>query len=430
MFYKETDFHESSIGKIPKEWEAKATEDLFIIETGTTPSTAQEKYWKNGTVNWLTPTDLSKLNGKLRIRGSERKITDKALKETNLTLMPKGSIILSTRAPVGYVATLEEEATFNQGCKGLIPKRTNEVFSEYYTYYLSNKQKVLQNLSCGSTFLELSKNRLEQFSMPYLPVPEQRAIVGVLGVVDSALELADQVIAKSERLKRGLMQQLLTHGIRHTEYKQTPIGQIPDDWQVAPLGENADFRNGINFNNEQRTSTGTLTIDVRNMYEEDIYVALKDLYRVNIPDNEDCLLRKGDILFVRSSMKREGAGWASLFEGSSEPVTFCSFIIRARLKDQSQILPEFLTHYLRSDFARHKLVANAGQVAISNITQDSLNSLLFPIPQMEEQKKIAKILAIIDGKIRLEKIEKAKVERIKQALMDLLLTGKVRIKVD
>src|SRR4030042_6318032 len=233
MFYKETEFQESPIGKIPRGWQVKATDDLFVVETGTTPSTKQETYWKGGTVNWLTPTDLSKLNGKLRIKSSERKITEKALKETNLTLMPKGSIILSTRAPVGYVATLEEDATFNQGCKGLIPRRTFDILTEFYSYYLSNKKKLLQNLSSGSTFLELSKNRLEKFNMPYLPMPEQKAIVGVLGVVDSAIEFADKVIAKTERLKKGLMQKLLTEGIGHKEFKDTEIGKIPKEWDVV-----------------------------------------------------------------------------------------------------------------------------------------------------------------------------------------------------
>ena len=66
-------------------------------------------------------------------------------------------------------------------------------------------------------------------------MPEQRAIVRVLGVVDSALELADRVIAKTERLKKGLMQQLLTHGIGHTEYKETPIGKIPKEWEIENL---------------------------------------------------------------------------------------------------------------------------------------------------------------------------------------------------
>ena len=77
---------------------------------------------------------------------------------------------------------------------------------------------------------------VEDFQVPLPPMREQRAIVGVLGIVNSALELADRVIAKTERLKKGLMQQLLTHGIGHTEYKNTPIGKIPKEWECQAIG--------------------------------------------------------------------------------------------------------------------------------------------------------------------------------------------------
>ena len=120
---------------IPKEWKVKRIVDLFKIKTGTTPSTKQKEYWNNGHINWITPADMSKLNGKLFIGISERKITEKGLKETNLTLMPNRSIIISTRAPVGYVAIIEGNATFNQGCKGLIPKSIKEINPIFYTFW-------------------------------------------------------------------------------------------------------------------------------------------------------------------------------------------------------------------------------------------------------------------------------------------------------
>lgn len=428
MFYKETDFHESPIGKIPKEWEVKATEDLFIIETGTTPSTAQETYWKNGTVNWLTPTDLSKLDGKLRIRGSERKITEKALKETNLTLMPKGSIILSTRAPVGYVATLEEEATFNQGCKGLIPRRTNELFPEFYTYYLSNKQKVLQNLSCGSTFLELSKNRLEQFSMPYLPVPEQRAVVGVLGVVDSAIELADQVIAKTERLKQGLMQQLLTRGIGHTETKQTPIGKLAKNWQVFSLQEICEVTDGAHWSPKAAKKGDYKIATVANLKDKRIDI---ESCKSITSEDYDRLVRMGavpeenDILFSKDGT----IGVSFVFEQKRYKVGLLSSI--AILKpNQKMVFPKFGSYALQSPAVFRQVIGWKTGTAIGRITIEHLKVIRIPIPPLSEQKKIAEILTSIDTKLEIERKEKTKLIRIKHSLMDLLLTGKVRIKVD
>ena len=209
-----TEYKQTPIGTTPKEWEVKKASDLFVVETGTTPSTREPNYWNGGTVNWITPTDLSKLNGKIHIKNSERKITEKALKETSLAVMPKGSLVISTRAPVGYVAVLEEPATFNQGCKGLIPKSHDEILSEFYCYYLLNKKQMLENLSSGSTFKELSKERLQNFDMPYPSLTEQKRIAELLLTVDKKTELERNEKARLERIKRGFMDLLLTGKIR------------------------------------------------------------------------------------------------------------------------------------------------------------------------------------------------------------------------
>jgi type I restriction enzyme S subunit len=214
VFRKETEFKDTGIGKIPKDWEVVKIKDIFFVETGTTPSTRKKEYWENGTINWFTPTDLSKLEGKITIKNSERKITERALKENNLTLLPKNSIIVSTRAPVGYVAILEEPGAFNQGCKGLIPKDNNKISSHFYSYYLLHIKHILQNLSGGSTFKELSKDRLENLLVPYLKLEEQQRIAEILLTIDKKLELEKNRKEKIERIKKGLMDLLLTGKIR------------------------------------------------------------------------------------------------------------------------------------------------------------------------------------------------------------------------
>jgi type I restriction enzyme S subunit len=205
-----TRFKDTRLGRIPEEWEVVRINDIFVIETGTTPSTKRKDYWEGGTIEWITPADMSKLGTKLHIDSSERKITEKALKETNLTLMPKYSIILSTRAPVGYVVLVDNKGlTFNQGCKGLIPK-DNEISTLFYCYYLLSKNKKLNAVSGGSTFKELSKHFLENFSIVKNPIPEQQKIASILSTVDRKLELERQRKEKLERVKKGLMNDLLT----------------------------------------------------------------------------------------------------------------------------------------------------------------------------------------------------------------------------
>ena len=208
------EYKDTEIGRIPKTWQVKSVEDLFDVKTGTTPSTRREEYWKNGTINWITPTDLSKLHGKIYVEKGERKITEKALKETSLAQMPKGSIIISTRAPVGYVAVLQEPATFNQGCKGLKPKSANETCPEFYCYYLLNNKRKLESLSSGSTFKELSKERLEAFNVPLASFSEQKEIASILTTICEKLQLEHKEKSKLERVKRGLMDLLLTGKVR------------------------------------------------------------------------------------------------------------------------------------------------------------------------------------------------------------------------
>mgnify|MGYP001086066351 CR=1 FL=1 len=204
------EFKETEIGKIPKDWEIKKIVNLFIIETGTTPSTKQKEYWQNGHINWATPTDMSKLRGKLFIENSERKITEKGLKETNLTLMPNGSIILSTRAPVGHVVIVKGKTTSNQGCKGLIPKNIKKINTIFYAYYLLSKNYLLKNSSSGSTFKELPKKILENFIVLLPTIQEQNKIAEILSTVDQRIQSLKEKKNKLKRVKKGLMNDLLT----------------------------------------------------------------------------------------------------------------------------------------------------------------------------------------------------------------------------
>ena len=211
------DFQDTPIGKISKSWQIKSVKDFFVVKTGTTPSTNNIEYWENGTINWITPTDLSKLNGKIYVERSERSITKKALEKTSLTLMPKKTLLISTRAPVGYVALLQESATFNQGCKGLIAKNTAEIYPEFYYYYFINNKQRLVNSSSGSTFKELSKNGLELFNIPFISFSEQEEIASTLIAIDKKLQFEYNQKEKMEKIIKNVNDLLLTGKIRVRE---------------------------------------------------------------------------------------------------------------------------------------------------------------------------------------------------------------------
>lgn len=419
---RQQEFKQTEIGRIPKEWEVRKVIDLFIVETGTTPSTKQREYWDNGTVNWITPTDLSKLNGKIKIRGSSRKITKKASEESNLTVLPKGSIIISTRAPVGYVAVLEEAATFNQGCKGLIPKDLSKISSEFYCYYLLSKEQILQHLSSGSTFKELSKESLENLKLPLPPLPEQKKIAEILSTVDKAIEKVDESIEKTQRLKKGLMQELLTgrwntvdgrQGRR--EFKQTEIGRIPREWEVIKLGD-----------------------------EE-----LTEIIMGQSPPSTTYNKNGKGVPFLQ--------GKAEFGETHPFPIVFCSepikiaepndilISVRAPVGDVNiapfkccigrglaSIRPKnhkihhlYLFYFLKSQ--KRKMDGLSSGSTFKAIKKEDIENFLIPLPPLPEQKKIAEILSTVDKRLELLRKRKEKLERVKRGLMNDLLSGKRRV---
>ena len=201
------EFKDTDIGRMPKEWEVVRLGEIGRVVTGTTPSTKKMDYWIPPEVVWVTPADLSKVM--FSVSDSERKVSKKALKECNLNILPEGSVIMSTRAPVGYIALVRTSLVFNQGCKGLILNE-QRVRGEFLVYYLRTMVKKLQSLSGGSTFKELSKDSLEKVSLPLPPLHEQKQITEILMTVDNKLELLREKKKTLEQLKKGLMNDLLT----------------------------------------------------------------------------------------------------------------------------------------------------------------------------------------------------------------------------
>lgn len=223
--------------------------------------------------------------------------------------------------------------------------------------------------------------------------------------------------------KAALMQHLFTYGTRGERTKQTEIGEMPESWRIEILGDVAQFKNGINFSRDQK-GKGILTVDVLNMYSESVYAQTESLYRVNLPIKEEYLLKPNDVLFVRSSLKQEGVGWPALFFGHREYVTFCGFLIRARLTTD-QLWAKFLVYFLRLPSVRSLLVSKSGKVAITNISQEALRTLPCACPSLEEQIEIVSTLDTCEEKITALERETTLLEELFRALLEALMTGRL-----
>jgi type I restriction enzyme S subunit len=236
---------------------------------------------------------------------------------------------------------------------------------------------------------------------------EQKRIVGVLGVVDSVIAKTGEVIAKTERLKKGLMQTLLTRGIGHKEYKQTPIGTIPKTWQIESLSNVFKLASG-----KPRPSEISEKATQETPYP--VYGGNGILGYANafLLDQETIVIgRVGE--YCGSVYKTTKFSW----------ITDNALYATEISKDFNL---EFLKHLL-SFLNLNKFKKKMGQPLL---TQTIIYSIDIQHPPLPEQQKIADVLLTIDRKLEIEKNEKARLERVKRGLMDLLLTGKIRVKVD
>jgi len=265
--------------------------------------------------------------------------------------------------------------------------RSDRIWPQYLRWVLVGDvfhAAFMQTVSgVGGSLLRARPAEVYKIEIPLPPLPEQKRIAAILDAAYALRARRRTALAELDALLQSTFLAMFGDGI---------FGQEP--WKVLTIGEQFELRNGVNFSADQR-GQGILTIDVKNMYGDGLTVDTSSIYRVDIEPAEDQILQSGDILFVRSSVKREGVGWASAFQQQNERVTFCGFIIRARPLNEL-LKPAFLIYYLRQPHIRTQLISSAGQVAITNISQANLARLPIPIPPFDLQQRFTAVVESVD----------------------------------
>jgi type I restriction enzyme S subunit len=180
-------------------------------EEGNTPRRSTEEYW-GGDIPWLTP---SQLTGEIinEIDKTDEYITKKGFKNSSVKLLPVGTVMLTSRATIGETVINKVPMTTNQGFANIICK-DDELFNYFVLYLLRYLTPKLEALAGGSTFLEISRTSVRSLNIPVPQLEEQKKISSILSSVDSKIQKEEEYKAKLERLKKGLMQKLLTGEIR------------------------------------------------------------------------------------------------------------------------------------------------------------------------------------------------------------------------
>ena len=198
------------LGEIPAHWEVKRVKRLFRVFNGSTPKSSEPNYW-DGDITWVTPDDLGTLSS-TEILQTSRYITKSGYNSCGTTLVPKGSLVLSTRAPIGHLAIAGLDLCTNQGCRCLVFNNTLD--HKYYYYQLDAARSELESWGQGSTFKELGKSHLEYIHLIEPPYPEQNDITAYLdretAKIDALITKTRETIEKLKEYRIALISAAVT----------------------------------------------------------------------------------------------------------------------------------------------------------------------------------------------------------------------------
>jgi type I restriction enzyme S subunit len=402
-------YKKTSIGEIPEDWKVVrlGDSDIAQIIMGQSPPSATYNKDDHG---------IPFLQGKAEFREiypSPIIFCSKPLK-----IAKTNDILLSVRAPVGDVNIAPFECCIGRGLAAIRP-HSGRLHHLMLFYYLKLRKRRLEDIASGSTFKAIKKNDIEKLLIPLPPLPEQKKIAEILSTVDKAIEKVDQVIGKTERLKKGLLQELLTKGIGHTEFRDTEIGRIPKDWKVGKLA------------NVGKIFTGKTPPTSSSFY-----------WNGNIPFITPADMKNGKYVYkTERCTTLLGAEYIGNILPKDTVLVVCigSTIGKTGMTVEESVTNQQInaivcgenanSHYLyyAISFRARFLKFFSGVAAVPIIKKSLIEQFKISLPPLPEQKKIAEILSTVDKRLELLRKKKEKLGRVKKGLMNDLLTGRRRV---
>ena len=234
-------------------WQRIKLGDISEVIGGGTPSTKNYDFW-NGDIPWLTPKDLSGYNFRYISKG-ERNITKLGLQNSSARMLPKETVLLTSRAPIGYVAIAENEVCTNQGFKSIVLKEG--YCSEFFYYLLKNNIDYIVGMASGSTFAEISGTQVKNLEFTIPPLEVQRKIAGVLSALDDKIELNNKINNNLEQQAQALFKSWFV------DFE--PFGgTMPEDWKITQLSDIADFISGYSYKGTELQNSTVAMATIKN----------------------------------------------------------------------------------------------------------------------------------------------------------------------
>lgn len=389
---------------LPDGWKWVYLGKITTIVGGGTPSSRRSEYYNGGTIPWITPADLSNYN-KVYISHGKKNITQQGLEKSSAKLMPANTVLLSSRAPIGYVAIAANDICTNQGFKSFLP--SVHFAPKYLYWFLKGNQALLEQYASGTTFLELSGRRASEIKFPIAPLSEQRRLVAriesLFAKLDAAKEKVQSVLDSHETRKAALLHDAFTgkltakwrkeHQTELRESKQFPsklksapshVDALAGKWALVRLGDVITWSSG-----------GTPSRKHPEYYSGDIpWVKTGELNNTYIYDTSEKITKdaiaqsSAKVLPVNTvllAMYGATIGKVGILGVEAATNQACACGICSEWVDY-----RFLFYYLQSQ--KSSFIRSGKGGAQPNISQTIIKQHEFPLPSLPEQQEIVRIL--------------------------------------
>ncbi len=379
----------TELGEIPQEWEVEKMGDISEIIMGQSPT--GESYNDSG-------DGIPLLNGPTEF--GHKYPTPKQWTTKPTKFSKKNDVLFCVRgSSTGRMNFADSEYCIGRGLAAIRGIEGNSDTRFIYYGIQFNLSSIL-NLSAGSTFPNVGREDLKNVLFAVPVINEQQKIADILSTFDQQIEQTDALIEKTKELKKGLMQKLLTKGIGNTEFRDTEIGRIPKGWDVKRLGEIVQICYG------------------------------KNQKEVEAPNGKYKILGTGGIigntnayLWDKPSVLIGRKGTIDKPMYIEEPFWTVDTLFYTKVNEG--YVAKWLYYYLNKiDLKKYNEATGVPSLSVA-----VLNTILILVPPFKEQQKISKILSAVDSDIDINESKKNKLENAKKALMNHLLTGKIRVLV-
>ncbi|MGN5210046.1 restriction endonuclease subunit S [Aeromonas veronii] len=350
-------------------WPMVKLKNCCTIVGGATPRRDEKSFWDSPDIPWVTPKDISNLKNKV-IHDAPEYISQLGFDKSATFMLPEGSVLLTSRAPIGNLAVTGKPMCTNQGFKSLVPNPDVDCTYLYYCM-LANIEK-LQALGNGATFKEVSKKVVEDFEIPLPPLDEQKRIAAILDKADAIRQKRQQAIALADDFLRSVFLDMFGDPVTN-----------PKGWDVRLFGDISDSQLGKMLSQKSKGGNSPKRY-LRNANIRWRHLDLNDLLEMDFNHNEllKFKLEKGDLLVCEGGEIGRCAIW-------NEQINDCYYQkalhrVRPNLELVTSI---YLQEYLYSMSLKNAFSETVSEVTFSHLTSEKIKLLRVPVPPLELQKK-------------------------------------------